>query len=204
MQESTKLFLINQYKRTCVPAKNSCLKYYYQFHNVHVNVYFDAFEEKSISLNVILSANGKYYYTPLNILNTGTSTQYLKKLPFQILEKILVDEHLTCFFEDMESHLLNDHRSYSTHYDKDVGFVNTVKNIKPLETINLPFWRGLRKVHMQDETMYKLSTRADISLETLKKNPTGRIYLSQNTRSEPTKRAYFNLAGNRYYTLVIR
>lgn len=168
MQESTKLFLINQYKRTCVPAKNSCLKYYYQFHNVHVNVYFDAFEEKSVSLSMILSANGKYYYTPLNILNTGTSTQYLKKIPFQILEKILVDEHLTCFFEDMESHLLND-RSYSTHYDKDVGFVNTVKNIKPFETINLPFWRGLRKVHMQDETMYKLSTRADISLETLKK-----------------------------------
>lgn len=161
MQESTKLFLINQYKRTCVHAKNSCLKYYYQFHNVHVNVYFYAF--------VILSANGKYYYTPLNILNTGTSTQYLKKIPFQILEKILVDEHLTCFFEDMESHLLND-RSYSTHYDKDVGFVNTVKNIKPFETINLPFWCGLRKVHMQDETMYKLSTRADISLETLKKS----------------------------------
>ena len=168
MQESTKLFLINQYKRTCVPAKNSCLKYYYQFHNVHVKVYFDAFEEKSVSLSMILSANGKYYYTPLNILSAGTSTQYLKKLPRQILEKILVDEHLTCFFENMESHLLND-RSYSTHYDKDVGFVNTVKNIKPFETINLPFWRGLRKVHMQDETMYKLSTWADISLETLKK-----------------------------------
>lgn len=99
MQESTKLFLINQYKRTCVPAKNSCLKYYYQFHNVHVNVYFDAFEEKSVSLSMILSANGKYYYTPLNILNTGTSTQYLKKIPFQILEKILVDEHLTCFLK---------------------------------------------------------------------------------------------------------
>lgn len=168
MQESTKLFLINQYKRTCIPAKNSCLKYYYQFHNVHVNVYFDAFEEKSVSLSMILSANGKYYYTPLNILNTGTSTQYLKKLPRQILEKILVDEHLTCFFENMESHLLKN-KPRCTNYDKDVGFVNTVKNIKPFETINLPFWRGLRKVHMQDETMYKLSTRADISLETLKK-----------------------------------
>ena len=166
VKERTKSYLINKYKSIPRKTNATCLKYHYVYNNVNVNVYFDAFETKSVTLSIVLIADKKYYYTPLNILNTGITTEYLSKIPSQILEKILVENHLDDFYENMEKHLLND-APYINYYNKDKYFVNTIKYSK--SKLDLPFWWYLRKIPMTDDTLYKLNARADITLETLQK-----------------------------------
>ena len=142
------------------------MKFHYLYNTVNVNVYFDAYDTKSVTLSIVLAVEKKYYYTSLNILNTGMETEYLSKIPSQILEKILVDNHLNVFYEDMESHLLND-KPYVNYYNEDTYFVNTIKYTK--SKLDLPFWWYLRKIPMTDETLYKLNARADVSLDILRK-----------------------------------
>ena len=143
MKESTKLYLVNRYNRIPRKTKATCLKYHYLYNNVNVNVYFDAFETKSVALSIVLAADKKYYYTSLNIL-----------------------KHLDNFYENMEKHLLEDN-PYVNYYNKDTYFVNTIKYAK--SKLDLPFWWCLRKVPMSDDTLKKLNVRADITLETLQK-----------------------------------
>lgn len=166
MKESTKAYLIDMYNDIPKKTKDVCLKFYYQYNNVNVNVYFDAFDNQSVVLCMVLAAERKYYYTTLNILNTGMTKEYLSEIPPQILEKILVDNHLDDFYENMEKHLLTDN-PYFISYNDDTYFVNTIKysNVE----LDLPFWKCLRKVPMSDDTLYKLSTRADITFDILRK-----------------------------------
>lgn len=166
MQESTKNYLVDRYKRIPQKTRATCLKFHYLYNTVNVNVYFDAYDTKSVTLSIVLAVEKKYYYTSLNILNTGMETEYLSKIPSQILEKILVDNHLNVFYEDMESHLLND-KPYVNYYNEDTYFVNTIKYTK--SKLDLPFWWYLRKIPMTDETLYKLNARADVSLDILRK-----------------------------------
>lgn len=166
VKESTKSYLVNRYNRIPWKTKATCLKYYYVYNNVNVNVYFDAFETKCVALSIILVADKKYYYTSLNILNAGMATEYLNKVPSQILEKILVNDHLDEFYKNMEKHLLEDN-PYLINYDEDVYFANTIKYQKSKS--DLPFWWHLRKVPMTDDTLYKLYATTDITIETLKK-----------------------------------
>ena len=166
MKESTKAYLVDIYNSIPKKTKATCLKFYYQYHNVNVNVYFDAFDNQSVVLSIVLSAKKKYYYTPLNILNTGMITEYLSEIPPQILEKILVDNHLDDFYENMEKHLLED-KPYFNYYNEDTCFVNTIKYAK--SKLDLPFWWYLRKVPMSDDTLYKLNARADITFDILRK-----------------------------------
>lgn len=166
MQESTKNYLVDCYNRIPQKTRATCLKFHYLYNTVNVNVYFDAYDTKSVTLSIVLAVEKKYYYTPLNILNTGMETEYLSKIPSQILEKILVDNHLNDFYGDMERHLLKD-KPYVNYYNEDTYFVNTIKYTK--SKVDLPFWWYLRKVPMTDETLYKLNARADVSLDTLRK-----------------------------------
>ena len=137
MKESTKAYLVDIYNSIPKKTKATCLKFYYQYHNVNVNVYFDAFDNQSVS-----------------------------EIPPQILEKILVDNHLDDFYENMEKHLLED-KPYFNYYNEDTYFVNTIKYAK--SKLDLPFWWYLRKVPMSDDTLYKLNARADITFDILRK-----------------------------------
>lgn len=166
MQKSTKDYLVDIYNSIPRKTKATCLKFYYQYNNVNVNVYFDAFDSQSASLSIVLAAEKKYYFTPLNILNTGMTTEYLSQIPTLILQKILVGDHLTTFFENMENHLLED-RPFFISYGKDQYFTNTIKYTK--NKLDLPFWWHIRKIPMTDNTLYKLNARADITLEILRK-----------------------------------
>lgn len=166
MKESTKDHLVNIYNKIPEKTKATCLKFYYQYNNVNVNVYFDAFDSQSVALSIVLAAEKNYYYTPLNILNTGMITEYLSEIPHQILEKILVDNHLDDFYENMEKHLLED-KPYFNYYNEDTYFVNTIKYAQ--NKLDLPFWWHLRKVPMTDDTLYKLNARADITFDILRK-----------------------------------
>lgn len=166
MKESTKDYLVNIYNNIPKKTKATCLKFYYQYNNVNVNVYFDAFDSQSVGLSIVLAAEKNYYYTPLNILNNGITTEYLSKIPHQILEKILVDNRLDDFYENMEKHLLNT-EPYFNYYNEDTYFVNTIKYAQ--NKLDLPFWSHLRKVPMTDDTLYKLNARADITFDILRK-----------------------------------
>lgn len=166
MKENTKNHLICKYNSIRNKTKATCLKYHYIYNHVNVNVYFDAFDIKSVTLSIVLIAENQYYYTPLNILNTGATKEYLNQVPPQILEKILVDGRLDDFYENMESHLLKD-IPYEQKYNDKI-FVNTLKYTKRND-LDLPFWFCLRKTPMESSTLYKLNARADITLETLEK-----------------------------------
>lgn len=166
MKESTKEYLVNIYNNIPEKTKATCLKYYYQYNNVNVNVYFDAFDSQSVALSIVLAAEKNYYYTPLNILNNGMTTEYLSKIPHQILVKILVDNSLDDFYENMEKHLLED-KPHFNYYNGDTYFVNTIKYAQ--NKLDLPFWWHLRKVPMTDDTLYKLNARADITFDILRK-----------------------------------
>lgn len=61
MKESTKAYLVDIYNSIPKKTKATCLKFYYQYHNVNVNVYFDAFDNQSVVLSIVLSAKKKYY-----------------------------------------------------------------------------------------------------------------------------------------------
>ena len=50
MKESTKAYLVDIYNSIPKKTKATCLKFYYQYHNVNVNVYFDAFDNQSCSI----------------------------------------------------------------------------------------------------------------------------------------------------------
>ena len=51
MKESTKAYLVDIYNSIPKKTKATCLKFYYQYHNVNVNVYFDAFDNQSVVLS---------------------------------------------------------------------------------------------------------------------------------------------------------
>ena len=166
MKESTKDYLVNIYNNIPKKTKATCLKFYYQYNNVNVNVYFDAFDSQSVALSIVLAAEKNYYYTPLNILNTGMTTEYLSEIPHQILVKILVDKRLDDFYENMEKHLLNDKPNF-IYYNEDTYFVNTIKYAK--SKLDLPFWWYLRKSPMTKDTLNKLNARADITFDILRR-----------------------------------
>lgn len=168
MKESTKEYLTNIYNGIPTKTKATCLKFHYVYNKVNVNVYFDAFDNQSVVLSIVLALveEKKYYFTPLNILDSSVKTEYLSKIPIEILEKILVDDHLDDFYETMENHLLNGNHCM-INYSQDKYFVNTIKYAK--NNLDLPFWYHLRKVPMTDERLYRLNARADITFETLRK-----------------------------------
>ncbi|HBG1231096.1 TPA: hypothetical protein KPG58_000976 [Clostridioides difficile] len=166
MKESVKNFLIEKYNELNHKASYTCLKYHYKYNSVNVNLYFDAYDLDSLSLYLILIYEKEYYYTPLNISDSNVKKEYLKKIPQKILERILVNNHLTEFYENMEEHILKN-KYIVNSYLKDIIFVNTMKYIKK-DSIDLPFWDHIRRTRMQDTTLKKLMARTDISYEVLK------------------------------------
>ena len=190
MEKSTRTYLVNKYNRISQKTSATCLKYHYVYNTIHVNIYFDAWDRKSVSLSIVLVSTEakKYYYTPLNILNSTMRTEYLPKIPSQILEKILVNEHLDDFYNKMEEHLLKD-QPHINYYNQDKYFVNTIKYTK--NKLDLPFWWYIRNIRMTDETVENLSARADITRDVLKKVQEKGLTLVRT--SGPTKRKELTL-----------
>lgn len=188
MNESTKNYLIKKYNEIPRKTQATCIKFYYTYNGVHVNVYFDAFDEASTTLSIVLAMDKVYYYTPLNILNRRMKKEYLSDIPSEILEKISVDHRLDDFYENMEKHLLED-RPYHNSYSLDKFFVNTIKYSK--DALDLPFWWHLRNVRMSDDTLIKLNARGDIPLEVLRKIQDKGFTLVRT--ADPTKRSFITI-----------
>lgn len=183
--------LVKLYEKIPKKTRAICLKYHYIFNSVNVNLYFDAFDKRSLSFCIILVADKQFYFTPLNILKEGMNTEYLPDIPFKLLRKILVDNKLNVFYKSMETHILQD-TPYINFYSKDKFFTNTVTFNKG--KIELPFWQGVRKVRMSNDTLIKLSHRADISIEVLRQIQKKNLTLVRT--SEPERRRDLTLILN--------
>lgn len=185
MKNSTKNYLINEYKK-CQHNKSSCIKFYYKYNGVNVNLYFDAYEPESTNLSLVLVYEDYYYFKVMNILNKNLDSEYLKDIPNQILNRILVNNSLKNFYETMEINILNS-EPYKTTYNDKI-FSNTLKyNRKDDE---LPFWYCIRHKRMTDITLEKLLQSMDISRDTLLEIQSRRLTLVRtpdyNKRKELT------------------
>ena len=165
MRKQVRDHLIDEYDSLKVKCKFTALKYRFVHNEVNVNIYFDNYDGIP-SMSIILSYKNKYYYTSLNINNTKVRTEYLKKIPSDILEKLLDDnKHLNAFFEDIEEHILNNEKTV-VNYKKDTCFTNTMKYSRSRK--DLPFLYSLRKVKMSNDTLERLSETMSIDRSVLK------------------------------------
>ncbi len=186
MQKTTKDYLIEQYNNSRQHSKSSCIKFYYEYNDVKVNLYFDAYEPKSTNLSLVLIYEKYYYFKVMNILNKNLDSEYLKDIPNQILNRILVDNSLKNFYETMEIKVLNSEPFKTTYNDKI--FSNTLKYNKKDD--ELPFWYCIRHKRMTDITLEKLLQSMDISRNTLQEIQSKRLTLVRtpdcNKRKELT------------------
>lgn len=168
MDQSTRTYVINQYNSLITHKANSaCIKLHYKYNTVNVNLYIDAYDPNSVALSMVLILDKKYYFTALNILNTGSGSEFLKEIPSPILSAILDSNNkLTSFFNEMERQILQG-GFIRASYKKDTYFKNTLAYNNNDDA--KPFWQGLRNVHMPNSTVDKLLSRGDISRETLLK-----------------------------------
>ncbi|GAA0084743.1 hypothetical protein UT300007_11820 [Clostridium sp. CTA-7] len=160
MREIVRDYLFNKYDELEYKKKLTSLKFYYKYNGVNINLYFDAYDVDSLSFSVILSYDGEYYFTSLNIMNNTIKTEYLVDIPSKMLGKILVNNKLEHFYFKMEEYILNN-EPIKINYEKDKLFVNTIKYKK--KGTDLPFWHHIRKVRMTDTTLNELSEHGDIS-----------------------------------------
>ena len=194
MKESTKAYLVDIYNSIPKKTKATCLKFYYQYHNVNVNVYFDAFDNQSVVLSIVLSAKKKYYYTPLNILNTGMITEYLSEIPPQILEKILVDNHLDDFYENMEKHLLED-KPHFNYYNEDTYFVNTIKYAKS---------KGYNRIIQFDADGQHIAKEAKKLIEKMDETDADIVIGSRFLEKGTYKQTFFRKLGTNIFSFLIK
>ena len=163
MNEQTRNKMLKDYGQLEFKGKSSCIKYWYTYNNVNVNLYFDAYDEDAMLLTLILNANGQFYLTTLNIINTKIQKHYLLKLP-PAFYAILVDGNLNSFYEYMQDRILN-LNPYPTSYQHDTIFATTLK--RQINNIDLPFWSQIKEVRMSDDMLLQLKEHTNIPVNIL-------------------------------------
>ena len=160
--------LIQNYNSFKEKNDNSTLKYSYSYNNVRVRLYFDTFDNESLSLTVVLIYGDQYYYSPLKIGSGGVITSYLPKLSGPILSRLLYDGQLKKFYSNMNNHILSDEFELSS-YESDKDFLKGIsyENKQKKKTSNPPFWYCLRRKRMSDKTLKVLKETMDIEAEKL-------------------------------------
>ncbi|MBQ7270214.1 MAG: hypothetical protein IJP87_03190 [Campylobacter sp.] len=155
-----KLFLIDKYNKLTNRNKSDCLKISYQFNGVQVNLYFDAYDNENVSLNLILLYEKDCYYTSLNLRCLTNQKSFLPNCPRNILYKIL-NSDLTHFYESMREHIRNENFNVE-EYDYDF-----IKVASKREDNDKPFLSHLRKANMQESHLKELNDKFNISKEVL-------------------------------------
>lgn len=167
MRQEVRNHLIKEYSDLKFRRQSTAIKYHFKHNSVNVNIFFDAYDDKTPSMSMILSYDRDYYYTSLNINNTEVRTEYLEHIPSVILNQILDESnHLDAFFADIEEHILEDNRIV-INYERDTCFVNTMKYSRSRN--DLPFLYSLRNVKMSNDMLERLSETMGINRENLKK-----------------------------------
>lgn len=167
MKKEVKERLINEYDGLKYRERYTALKYCFRYNGVYVNIFFDNYDKNVPSMSLILAYNNKYYYTSLNIKNTAIRTEYFRKIPLNILERLLDENnHLDGFFESIETHILNSKKSV-VNYESDICFANTIRYSRSEN--DLPFLHSLRKTRMLNDTLEQLSEIMGIDRLVLRK-----------------------------------
>jgi len=154
MKFETKEKLLKEYRGLTFPKETTAIKYWFQYKNVNINIFFDAFDKLSPSLSMVLIYNKSYYYTSLNIKNTEISKEYLAEIPPDMLKQILDNNILDSFFNSIDEHIAKEKAIY-INYINDKIFKNTLKYYKKRN--DLPFLSGIRRVPMSDKMFNILS-----------------------------------------------
>lgn len=164
MNEETRNKMLRDYSHLRFKGPGACVKYYYVHNDVNVNLYFDAFDNDSLSLTLILSTERQFYFTTLNIMNTSLRKEYLPELPPLFYPKVIVDNKLDNFYEHMQEKIM-EMNPYRTNYMDDKIFANTCKFQKG--EIDLPFLWHIRKTRMTPDMLEQLHERMHISRKVL-------------------------------------
>ncbi|MCV3481579.1 DNA repair protein Rad50 [Campylobacter lari] len=161
-------FLLKKYNDIQYKRLENCIKLYYQYHNVNVNLYFNGYDKNYPSAFMILSNEKSYHITTFNVDNFDEKNQYLKKIPNPILNLINDNENtLISFYNEMRRRIKKDNFQY-INYSNDRIFTNTIKFNKNEETGN-PFFHYLRIGQMSSKQFKKLSYSTNLSKEILMK-----------------------------------
>ncbi|MBD5111395.1 MAG: hypothetical protein HDT42_02495 [Ruminococcaceae bacterium] len=167
MKKEVKDRLISEYDNLKHKERFTALKYCFRYNNVYVNIFFDNYDKNVPSMSMILAYNNKYYYTSLNIKNTAIRTEYFRKIPLDILERLLDENnHLGGFFESIETHILNSNKAV-INYERDICFANTIRYSRSEN--DLPFLYSLRRTKMLNDTLEQLSETMGIDRFVLRK-----------------------------------
>ena len=153
-----------EYNKLSLKKEFTCIKYYYVFNSVHVNIYFDCYDKNCPAFNLILNYGKDYYFTPLNIKNNSLESKYLTKIPKSILGKIIFEGKLEKFYESMCNVVLTKDK-ISINYEKDTLFTKTLNNSQYYE--KKPFFKNLKKSNMSSEMFDKLKFCYNIPDSTL-------------------------------------
>lgn len=169
--------------------KNGCLKIHYQCNNVSVNLFFDAYDKKSLALCIVLSYDKEDYLTSLNVRNIleTNKTIYLKECPKLILHQILSSERkMDSFYKNMREHIRdyivkskNQQINLKCDYG-DKSFQNALEKSKN-QQYRTPFLHHIRNTTMSEKQLTKLRDELDIPEEILIKLQTiGRTIVTTN------------------------
>lgn len=145
---------------------NYGIKYRFQNNNVNIRIFYDEkFDDKQLFL-ILFCDNNNYYFTSLNCIQVNEK-EYLKNLPFDILNKIKNEENnLDDFFNSVNEHILNrdpERLDYTT--DEDYGnILNQNNNDNDLKMF---FWH-LRKKPMSKDYFDRLKKFTNYDVEDLK------------------------------------
>ena len=164
MNEETRNKMMQDYSRLRFKGAGACVKYWYKYNDVNVNLYFDAYDKDCLSLTLIMIADGLFYGAPLNVMNTSLKKEYLPKLPPAFRNKITVYNKLDTFYEDMQKKIPTI-RPYDTNYLDDTIFSQTYKFQKGI--IELPFLADKRQTRMTDAMLEQLHGQFHISRKVL-------------------------------------
>lgn len=164
MNEQTKNKMLQDYSKLRFKGAGNCVKYWYKYKDVNVNLYFDAYDKDSLSLIIIMITDGLFYGAPLNIMNTSLKKEYLPKLPPTFRNKITIANKLDTFYEDMQKQILNV-KVYDTNYLNDTIFSQTYRFQKSI--IELPFLSDKRNMRMTDAMLEQIHGQFHISRKVL-------------------------------------
>ncbi len=180
-----KNILIDKYNKTTKRNSGDCLKLFYKFNNVAVNLYFDAYDIDNISFYLVLIHDKFCYCTSLNINYIMTRNQYLNAVPPEILNKI-INGNLNKFYDVMREHIKNNEFNVQ-QYDRSFSMALVNQNDE-----DKPFLYHLRKAKMQDKHFKKLNLEFNFPKNTLKSIKKAGYTIV--TTSDPYKRKKLTIA----------
>ncbi len=140
------------------------IKYHFTYNGIHINVYYDHFDNDSNNCILIMIYGDQYYLSPLNVKSNKIKKQYLTKLPPIMFAPILdKNNQLDDFFFHIEQYILTHDPFYNISYQTDLLFKNTSK----YNCEEPPFFQGVKRTNMTDTHKEKLYSLYDIPLHIL-------------------------------------